>query len=183
MDRVSRHTGRRRLSEHVDQSHEPRHHAAHGGPGRDRLGERWGNLGVVVQSTDRSVLPRQHRQCIPVSRVWRATGERIGVHRQPRGRWSAHLPRVASCRGGRVRLRGARPPQSGHRLRRPGDPIRPPHRPGPERGAQADPERRLSRAADRPSGVLARRPARPLFRVQYAVEDDRRRAQLDPGEP
>ena len=75
-------------------------------------------LEQLVQPADRAVLPREHRQRVPVPRVRRAAGERLGVRQQPRRRRADHLPRVAP--GGRrgVRLRGRGPARPGRRLRR-----------------------------------------------------------------
>ena len=59
------------------------------------------------------------RQRVPVSRLRRAAGQRIGVRREPRQRRRDHGPRLASGRRRGIRLRRARPAQSRHRLRRP----------------------------------------------------------------
>ena len=69
------------------------------------------HLELLVQPADRAVLPRHHRQSIPVQRLRRAAGERIGGHVEPRQRWRDHVPRMAS--GGRrgVRVYRARPAQ------------------------------------------------------------------------
>ena len=86
-DGVPRRAGRRRLPAHLDQPRRTRDIiAARGGPGRDHHGERRRDVELVVQPADRAVLPRHHRQRLPVPRVQRAAGERLGVRRQPRRR-------------------------------------------------------------------------------------------------
>ena len=116
---------------------DPDDHPARRRPGRDRHGQRRRDVEQLVQPADRAVLPREHRQRVPVPRVRRAAGERLGLRREPRRRRPDHVPRLAP--GGRrgVRLRRARSARPRHRLRRQGDALRPAHRPGAERVAAA----------------------------------------------
>ena len=51
-------------------------------PGRDHHGERRRDVELLVQPADRAVLPRQHRQRVPVPRLRRPAGERLGVRRR-----------------------------------------------------------------------------------------------------
>ena len=88
------------------------------------------DLELLVQPADRADVPRQRRQRLPVSRLQRPAGERLGLRLEPRQRRPDHVPRMAS--GGRrgVRLRRARSARPQHRLRRQGHALRPPHRAG-----------------------------------------------------
>ena len=56
-----------------------------------------------------AVLPRHHRQPLPVPRLRRPAGERLGLRREPRRRRADHVPRLAPGRRRGVRLRRARP--------------------------------------------------------------------------
>ena len=83
------------------------------------------------------------RQRLPLPRLRRPAGERLGLRLQPRQRRPDHLPRLASGRRRRVRLRGARPARSRtSSTAAERHPLRPPHRPG----------RRTSRPKPRPRG-------------------------------
>ena len=57
------------------------------------------------------------RQRLPVSRLRRTAGQRVGVRREPRQRRRDHDARVASGGDRGIRLRRARPARSRHRLR------------------------------------------------------------------
>ena len=59
-----------------------------------------------------------HHEHLSLSRLRRAAGERLGVHFEPRQRRRDHVPRLASGRRDRVRLRRARSARSRHHLRR-----------------------------------------------------------------
>ena len=131
---------RRRLPEHLDQPDQPRHPPLRERPGRHHHRERRRDLELLVQPADRPALPRRGRQRLPLPRLQRPAGERLGRRPEPRQRRPHHLPRLAARRRRRVRLRRARPARPRHRLRRPGrHPLGPAHRPGPERSAPASP--------------------------------------------
>ncbi len=131
---LPRRAGRRRLPADLDQPDQPdimimpptraRHHR-----------ERRRDVEQLVQPADRAVLSRHHRQRLPVPRLRRPAGERLGVHLQPRRRRPDHVPRVAPRRRRGIRLRRARSARSRHRLRRQGDALRPAHRAGAEHHA------------------------------------------------
>ena len=126
--------GRRGLPERLDQPGQPRHHPAGGRPGRRRHAERRQDVEFLVQPADRAALSRRCRQRVPVPRLQRAAGERVGVRREPRQLRRDFRSRLAAGRRGRVRLRRAGPAQPRHRLRRPErHAVRSPHRPGVER--------------------------------------------------
>ena len=118
--RAARRARRRRLPPHLDQPGQSRHHAARRRPGRDRHGERRRDVEHLVQPADRAVLSRHHRQRVPVSRLRRPAGERLGLRREPRRRRADHVPRLAPGRRRGVRLRRARSARPRHRLRRQG---------------------------------------------------------------
>ena len=54
--------------------------------GRDHHRQRRRDVELLVQPADRAVLSRQHRQRVPVPRLRRAAGERLGVRGEPRRR-------------------------------------------------------------------------------------------------
>ena len=62
--------------------------------GRRHHAERRRVVEQLVQPADRGLLSRHHRQLVPVSRLQRAAGERIGLHSKPRRRRADHVPRV-----------------------------------------------------------------------------------------
>ena len=68
-------------------------------------GETWSSW---YNQSDGAALPRGRRQRVPVSRVQRAAGERVGVRVEPRQLRRDLLPRLAPGRRRRIRLR--RPP-------------------------------------------------------------------------
>ena len=83
------------------------------------------------------------RQRLPVPRVQRPAGERIGVRLEPRQLWRGLAPRLDAGRRRRVRLRRAGSARSRHRLWRPQrDAVRSPHRPGVRGRAARRPRRR-----------------------------------------
>ena len=141
------------------------------------------DLELLVQPGDRADVPRERRQRLPVPRVQRPAGERFGLCFEPRRRRPDHLPRMASGGRGRVRLRGARPAESGHRLRRQSDALRPAHGAGGEHLAGTDPPGGHADAAHGAGGLLAGRSAPDVLRGQHALEDTRRRQQLEADQP
>ena len=180
---LPRRAGRRRLPAHLDRPRPPGRDDPVVGPGRRRHGQRRGDVEQLVQPADRAVLPREHRRRLPVPRVRRAAGERLGLRPEPRRRRPDHVPRLAP--GGRrgVRLRRARPARSRRRLRRQGEPLRPAHGAGAERVAAPAARPGLPRDPHAAGSLLADRPEGPLLRVQHAVEDDGRRAALGGDQP
>ncbi len=176
--RLPRRARRRRLPEDLDQSRVARRDDPDVRPGRDRVGQRRRDLGLLVQPADGAVLPRDRRQRVSLPRLRRAAGERVGLRGEPRRSWADHVPRVASGRRRGIRLRRAgsagsrtsctaassrastvaparrsrwRPPRDAHY-------ARPPHRAG---------------------AVFAGRSAHAVLRDQPAVEDRQRRVDLD----
>ncbi len=129
------------------------------------------------------VLSRDHRQRLPVPRVQRPAGERLGLHFQPRRRRPDHVPRVASGRRRGIRLCRARSARSRHRLRRQGVAIRSADRAGAEHHAQTASHRRLPRRADDAGAVLAGQPAQALLRLERPLADDDRRRELGSDQP
>ena len=95
-DGVPRRARRRRLPAALDQPEQPRHHPDGVRPGRDRHRQRRRDVELLVQPADGAVLPRDHRQRVPVPRVQRPAGERIGVRLEPRRRRADHVPRLAA---------------------------------------------------------------------------------------
>ena len=180
---LPRRAGRRRLPAHLDRPRPARGDDPLVGPGGGGHGQRRGDVEQLVQPADRAVLPREHGQLLPVPRVRRAAGERLGLRAQPRRRRPDHLPRLAPGGGGGVRLRRARPARPRRGLRRQGEPVRPSHGPGAERVAAAAPWPGLPGRPDAARSLLADRPEDPLLRVQHAVEDDGRRAALGGDQP
>ena len=84
--------GGRRLPPHLDQSREPAGHDLRGRPGRDDHRQRRGDVELLVQPADRAVLSRLDRQPLPLPRLRRPAGERIGRRLEPRQRRRDHLP-------------------------------------------------------------------------------------------
>ncbi len=123
LERLSRRARRRRLPEHLDQSQRLQCHHPDQRSGSHRQRERRPELEFVVQPAHGADVPRERRQCLSLSAVQRAAGERFGLHFQPRQRWRDHLPRLASGGGRGVRLRRARSAGSGHHLRRQADAL------------------------------------------------------------
>ena len=74
---------------------------ARGRPGRDRHRQRRRDLELLVQPADRAVLPRHHRQRVPLPGLRRPAGERLGLRLEPRQRRPDHLPRLAPGRASR----------------------------------------------------------------------------------
>ena len=155
---------RRRLSHHLDQPRQPAHHparqATRGRSSRVNGGETWS---FVVQPADRPVLPRHHRQPVSLLGLRRPAGERLGRRRQPRQRRPDHLPRLAPGRRRGIRLRRPRSAQPGHHLRRQGDALRPPHRPGAERRPRGAPRRQVPLPAHRPAASSRRSIRKSLY--------------------
>ena len=180
---LPRRAGRRRLPAHLDRPRPARGDDPLVGPGGGGHGQRRGDVEQLVQPADRAVLPREHGQLLPVPRVRRAAGERLGLRAQPRRRRPDHLPRLAPGGGGGVRLRRGRPARPRRGLRRQGEPVRPAHGPGAERVAAPPPRPGLPGRPDAAGSLLADRPEDPLLRVQHAVEDDGRRAALGGDQP
>ena len=155
-------------------------------PGRHHHRQRRPHLEFLVQPADRAVLPRHHRQPVPLLGLRRTAGERLRGRRQPRQRWPDHLPRVASRGRRRVCLRRARSAESEHHLRRRdagaghrrGHPLQPRHRRHRTRRAPAATHRHLRTAA---RALFRGRPAHPLHRHRVGAQDHRWRPQL--GEP
>ena len=84
---VPRRAGRRRLPPHLDQSRTTRRSSCIASrSGRDHHGQRRRDVELLVQPADRAVLPRHRRQRVPVPRLRRTAGERLGVRREPRRR-------------------------------------------------------------------------------------------------
>ena len=100
--------GRRGLPERLDQPGQPRHHAARRRPGRRRDAQRRQDVEFLVQPADRAALSRGGRQRVPLPRVQRAAGERVGLRLEPRQLRRDLGSRLAAGRRGRVRLRRAR---------------------------------------------------------------------------
>ena len=67
------------------------------------------DLEQLVQPADGPVLPPRHRRSVPVPDLQRPAGQRHGRHRQPQRLRRDHLPRLASGRRRRARLRRSRP--------------------------------------------------------------------------
>ena len=155
-------------------------------PGRRHHGERRGDLELLVQPADGPALSRRGRQRLPLPRLQRPAGKRLGRRPEPRRRRPDHLPRLADGRRRRVRLRRARPARPGHRLRRPErHALGPAHRTGPDGRPQgfASGGRRLADRAHPAGPLLARRPADALLRGEHSLEDARRRPVMDPDQP
>ena len=159
--------------QHLDQPEQPEHHPARQRSGRDRHastaarpGARWYNQPTAQMYHVNADNAFPYRVC----GGQQESGSACVV--EPRQRRPDHLPRLASGRRRRVRLRRARSARPEHRLRRQGHALRPPHRPG-RRTSRPTPVRagRLSHAAHRAGRVLAGRPARALLRREHAVED------------
>ena len=170
--------GRRGLPERLDQPGQPRHHAVRRGPGRRRDAERREVVEFLVQPADRAALPRGRRQRLPLPRLQRAAGERVGLHLEPRQLRRDLRPRLAAGRRGRVRLRRPRPAGSRHRLRRAQrDAVRPPHRPDVHGRADVGPRAagHVPHGADDAGAVLAGGQAHAVLRQQPPLEDDGRR--------
>ena len=180
---LPRRAGRRRLPAHLDRPRPPGRDDPVVGPGRGRHGQRRGDVEQLVQPADRAVLPREHGQLLPVPRVRRAAGERLGLRPEPGRRRPDHLPRLAPGGGRGVRLRRGRPARPRRRLRRQGEPVRPAHGAGAERVAAPPARPGLPGDPDAAGSVLADRPEGPLLRVQHAVEDDGRGAALGGDQP
>ena len=70
---------RRRPAPAVDQSGRSADDDPRGRPGRGRQRQRRRDLVELVQPADGAVLPRHHRQRLPLPRLRRAAGERLGV--------------------------------------------------------------------------------------------------------
>ena len=87
-------------------------------------------LELVVHAADRGALSRDGRQCLSVPGMRRTAGQRVRVRGEPGQRRTDHIPRLASGRRRRIRIRGARSARSRSGVRRQGDEIRPPHRSG-----------------------------------------------------
>ena len=130
-------------------------------------------LELLVQPADLADVSRQRRQRLSVPRLRRPAGKRIGLRLEPRQRRDDHVPRMASGRRRGVRLRRARSAERRHHLRRQGDALQPQDRPGAEHRADAGASRRLPHPAHGAGGLLHRRPARAVFRVEHVVEDAR----------
>ena len=118
--RHQRRARRRRLSHHLDQSHEPRHHPAGRRSGRDHHRQRRPHLELAgTTSPPRSSITSSPTTSFP-------TGSTAGSRRAARSAVASrgndgadHLPRLASRRRRGIRLHRARSAQSQHRLRRP----------------------------------------------------------------
>ena len=127
----------------------------------------------------------------PVSRLRRPAGQRLGLRREPRQRRPDHVPRLASGRRRGVRLRRARSARSrlvyGGKVtrydRRTGQVSeRRPVRAGAVRRGR--PRRAGYRTVRTQPVVFSHgRSARAVLRQQRAVEDDRRRHQLEADQP
>ena len=105
-------------------------------PGRDRHAQRRRDVELLAQPADRPVLPRRHRQPIPVLGLRRAAGFRRGGRAEPQrracdGDQPHAVPRDHRRR--RERQHRARSQRSRRRLRRPRRPARPAHRPDARR--------------------------------------------------
>ncbi len=74
----------------------------------DQRGRRQ-ELDIVVQPADGTVLPRHHRQPVPVLRIRRAAGQRNGGDRQPQRLRLDHLSRLVFRRRRRSGLHRTRP--------------------------------------------------------------------------
>ena len=140
-----------------------------------------------------ALYPRDDGQRVPVPRLRRPAGQRIGLHREPGQRWPDHVSRLAS-RGRRgIRIRRPGSAQSRSRLRRQGDAVRPADRPGvrcracPDRTRPWRPPQRARpayRTVRTQPVVFSTVDPRVLFYAQQrAVEDARRRAELDADQP
>ncbi len=153
--------------------------------------ERRADLELVVHAVDCRALPRHDRQRVSVSRVRRAAGQRIGVCREPRQRRPDHRSasgiRSASRNTGTPRRIRSIPISSMAARSRATTA-------GPGRCRTSGPLRagrgggRSGRAcvSDRPhaaGGLFHGRSARAVLRQQRAVEDDRRRNQLEADQP
>ncbi len=79
----------------------------------------------------------------------------------------------------RVRIRRPRSARSQYRLRRQGDALRPPHRPGRKRRPQAHPRPQLPHSPHRARSLLAGRSARHVLRRQHRLPHRRWRPQLE----
>ena len=180
LDRAARRARRRRLPAAVDQPGQPEHHRDGERPGRDHHRQRRRDLELLVQPADR-------RRCITSTPTTRFP-YRVCGGQQESG--SA----CVSSRGndGMITFRewhpvgveeygyvAPDPLEPRHRLRRQGDALQPQDRPGAERRADAGAPGRLPDAAHRAGRLLHRRSARPVLRVEHALEDGDRRPELD----
>ena len=152
--------------------------------------ERGGPGAPGTTSPPRDV-PHHDRQRVPVSRLRRPAGQRLGVRRQPRQRRRDHVPRVASRRRRGIRLRRARSARPRHRLWQQGDALRPADRPGVERRpveggrggrpAPGTPSYRKVRTQPLVFSMVDKQVA--VLRHQRAVENDGRRHHLEADQP
>ena len=194
MGAVQRRAGRRRLSVRVDEPEQHRHHPAGLRPGRRRLARQGALVELVVHAVDGGDVPHHDRQRIPLSRLRRPAGQRLGLRRQPRQRRRDHDARMASGRHRGIRLCRAGSARPRHRLRQQGrDEVRPPHRPGRRGRADRIGTRRPRRPAERSrrespgpypaARLLHGRQEVALLRHQRVVEDDGRRDHLEADQP
>ena len=117
--RRARRARRRRLSEDVDQPEQPGHPPRRRRSGRRGLGESRQVVEQLVHAADRRDVSRHDRQRVPVSRLRRPAGLRLGVRRQPLDGRRDHVPRLASGQHPGVRHRRARSEGSRSGVRQP----------------------------------------------------------------
>ena len=94
--RLARGAGRRRLPAAVDQPRSPGHDDDGRRPGRHRHGQRRRVVEFLVQPADGADVPRQHRQRLPLPRLRRPAGKRLGLRPEPGRRRADHVPGVAA---------------------------------------------------------------------------------------
>ena len=125
---LARRARRRRLPARLDRPRRgPTSMLLVGRPGRGRHRERRRDVEQLVQPADRAVFHVSDRRRVPVPRLRRTAGERLGVRAEPRRTTAASRSATGDPVGGRgVRIRRARPARPRRRLRRQGEPLRPP---------------------------------------------------------
>ena len=180
--RLPRRAGRRRLSPHLDQPEQSRHHRC---SRRTRARSSRVNGGETWSSWYNQPTAQFYHVTTDNAFPYRVCGGQqesgSACVAEPRRRRADHVPRVASGRRRGIRLRRARSARSRHRLRRQG--VRATTgAPGRCRTSG----RELRSGADyrvRPHGagpVLAGRSAHAVLRVERALEDDRTAAAAGP---
>ena len=198
---------RRRLPAALDQPEQHRHPPARGRSGRGDLGQPRRELEQLVYPADGGDVPRLDRHRVSVSGVRRTAGFRIRLRAEPLERRRDHVPRLASGQYPGVRRGGARPEESGSRLRQLAHQrlaLQPAYGPDEERrtrhvltaggtGRCRGLDVRTRGAADRTSRgpelqskrahdaarVVAAQQQPPLLHLERRLEDARRRAHLD----
>ncbi len=183
--RRARRARRRRLSEGVDQSERPEHPARRRRSGRGRLGESRRVVEQLVHAAHGGDVSRLHRQRVPLSRVRRPAGLRIGVRRQPIDGRRDHVPRLASGEHPGVRRRRAAIRRIRIWCSAASAPASRSTIAGPARRRWWGLTRRM-RGTDynrnvrtMPIRLVAGQSERAVLRVERRLEDDRPRAQLD----